>query len=501
MRYDFQHKKFIDCDTDVEKLAVSGSDADITWAELKIKTEKFADLLKKLQIPTGHPVIIYGHKEHLFPVAILACLHSNIPYIPIDKIYPIDRIKKISAASGSQAIINCTNGSLAIQTPITINANFEPAINSKPDFTDNTYGNANDPIQYIMFTSGSTGEPKGVQITQAGINTFIDWITTSFKLKKTDVFMNQAPFTFDISLFDTFGAFAMGGTLILNTHEQVKDHDLFLKRIKEYKCTFWNSTPSFVYIYLRDPAFNNRDLSSIHTFLFMGEELPNRTVSVLKKNFNNIRVLNAYGPTEATVITTAIEITDEVLKQYPVLPIGYAMPASTLLIEKNTPENKEGELIIVGDHVSTGYLKNEELNSNKFFLHNGKRAFKTGDLAYYENDLLFFVGRNDEQIKLHGYRIELSEINNVLTENSIVLDAITIPLKRNNEVKKIVSFIKLKHGTDPTNSKETLLLFLGNKLPYYMIPGDISFIESFPYNVSHKIDKKKLVEDYINNQA
>ncbi|MDF2437283.1 MAG: hypothetical protein K0Q95_1659 [Bacteroidota bacterium] len=501
MKYDFHKQQFTDLSTLPGKIAIAGSDEDLSWSELKEEVEVLSAEFKNLNIPQGHPVIIYGHKEYLFPVAILACIHSGTTYIPIDKIYPVDRVKKIIEKTGAQIMINCTDTDPEFEMPVVISNELKSSIHSTPDYQDRIYNNAEDPLQYIMFTSGSTGEPKGVQITRNSILTFIDWASKDFGFDQDDVFMNQAPFTFDVSLCDVLNSFVHGGTLVLNSTETVKDQQAFLTRILNYKCTVWTSTPSFAFLFLRHPEFKKEKNSFLKTFLFMGEELPNRTCSILRTNFYSSRILNAYGPTEATIVTTLVEITDEVIKQYPSLPIGYPMPTSELLIEKTDPSVKEGELVIVGDHVSIGYFKHEEYNRQKFFMHNGKRAFKTGDLAYYENGMVFYLGRNDDQVKMHGFRIELNEISNVICRQNNIADAVTVPLKRNNEVKKIISFVTVKDSIPQDKLKSELIPFLEKALPYYMIPGDIIIVDEFPHSVSHKIDKNRLIDNYIKAQT
>ncbi|HRG53492.1 MAG TPA: AMP-binding protein [Bacteroidia bacterium] len=501
MKYDFNSKTFIETAFHKDRIAIAGSDADITWQTLQDKVTQLNIAFKKLNIPKGHPVVIYGHKEHLFPVAMLACMQADIPYVPIDKIYPKERIQKIVNTTGSQVIINCCTDELDIPFPVCINHSLQATVNTTPNYTDSIYGNTNDPLQYIMFTSGSTGEPKGVQINQSSVLTFVNWATKDFGFSSTDVFMNQAPFTFDVSLCDVLNAFANGGTLVLNSTELLKDHDAFIERLLKYNCSVWTSTPSFAYLFLRHEKFNSNYLPALHSFLFMGEELPGRTITVLKNSFKNTRVLNAYGPTEATIVTTFVNITEDLLKTYTSTPIGYPMPGSELLIDKTNPDEKQGELIIVGDHVSVGYFKNEELNRNKFFIHNGKRAFRTGDIAYYEDNLLFYLGRNDDQIKMHGYRIELNEIANIICKHNLVKDAVAVPLKRGNEVKKIIAFIILKDQIQEKDEfKKQLSPFLEKLLPYYMIPGDIMLMNDFIYSSSHKIDKNKLIDLYLKKE-
>ncbi len=314
MKYDFHKKGFIEQEITPEKIAIAGSDKDISWNMLKSKVETLYNEFKKHNIPAGHPIIIHGHKEHLFPVAILACMHAGLTYVPIDKIYPLDRIKKISEKTGAQIIINCSSDILELEFAITINSGLESNINYIPDYSNKTYNVDGDLLQYIMFTSGSTGEPKGVQIARKSVLKFLDWAIKDFSFDPSDVFMNQAPFTFDVSLCDILNAFARGGTLVLNSSEVLKDQQKFIERIAKYNCTIWTSTPSFAFLFLRHPNFNKNILSSLSTFLFMGEELPGRTCSILKTNFDTAKILNAYGPTEATIVTTLVEITEDVIK-------------------------------------------------------------------------------------------------------------------------------------------------------------------------------------------
>jgi D-alanine--poly(phosphoribitol) ligase subunit 1 len=180
------------------------------------------------------------------------------------------------------------------------------------------------------------------------------------------------------------------------------------------------------------------------------------------------------------------------------LPVGYLKPGTEIIIDKENPEDKEGEMIIAGDNVSLGYLNNKEMSEEKFFVHQGKRAYCTGDLGYFENNLLFCAGRNDDQIKFKGFRIELNEITNVIRRHDQVLNAVTVGLKRNNEVKKIVTFVIPKTKSDVDAVKESIIHHATQFLPFYMVPGDLFFVDDFPYNLNFKIDTKMLIEIYLN---
>ena len=442
-------------------------------------------------------MLVYGHKEALFPAILLGLMLKNIPYIPIDKIYPVDRIKRIIEIAEAQVLFNCGNYQLDLSTPIIINKDLKIHKRVNPDFSI-TYGSKEDPVRYIIFTSGSTGEPKGVQITHQALCSFMEWVNNDFGITTNDVYMNQAPFSFDLSVYELSMYLHFGGTLVLNEITLNIDRAAFIARLKEYNQSVWVSTPSFAYLFLREDLFNTHNLPAIKIFLFCGETLPVQTAQRLLILFPNARVLNTYGPTEATVATTIVNITPDVIKKYPsFLPVGYCKKASQLVI-KNESDNpgEAGDIVIVGDNVSIGYLKRPELNEKSFFTYNKRRAYNTGDQGYIKDDMLFFLGRNDDQVKLHGYRIELDEISTQLKYHPLIDEVATIPLKKGTEVVRIISYVLLKDKTTKS-TKEELIEFLSHKLPIYMLPSDIRFINELPYNNNFKIDRKKLAEMYI----
>jgi D-alanine--poly(phosphoribitol) ligase subunit 1 len=498
MHYNFYQREFENTAHQPDKLAVAGSDIDLSWNELQKLTLQIADQIESLCIPKGHPLIIYGHKEAQYAAAMLACYHTGTTYIPMDTIYPTERIKDIQLQTGSQVLLDCSQKEHALNFAVAITPGKSIEEKSKPDFSNKVYGDTTDPLQYIMFTSGSTGRPKGVMIKRSSILSFLKWSHKTFGMQHEDVFMNQAPFTFDVSLCDLLSSFSLGASLILNSKEILNNQIAFLERIKNYQCSVWTSTPSFAFLFLRNAEFNQTQIPSLKHFLFMGEILPNKTCASLFQKFPQCKIANAYGPTEASIVCTHLFINSEILKRFPVLPIGYAKEDGQLKIHKSNVEDEYGELLIGGNHVASGYFGDAALTAIKFVEIEGIPFFKTGDLAKEENGLWFFAGRNDEQIKLHGFRIELNEISAVMEQFEKTEEACVIALKRNSEVKKIIAFAKFQGNHFDEKIKTEILQFLNSRLPYYMVPADILCVTEFPTNSSHKIDKNKLIENYGN---
>lgn len=489
MKFCFKNKQFIELQIDADKLAVIGNDRSLTWAEFNTEVNELIDFLKVKNLSDlKDPIIVYGHKSAKMIISIYALMHLKIPYIPVDEIYPLERIQKIVVASNSQLLINTTESDIDFDgaSILSYSQGSHNLKTKKIASRINIERDVNH-LVYIIFTSGSTGEPKGVQISTEAVLSFTRWMTgEDFNFSHHSVFINTAPFSFDLSVFElmTFGA--LGATILLNTKNQTSDPSILLNRIQQYNGTVWVSTPSFALIYSRidhNPAFNQ-----MQSFLFCGEILPHALAKTLKGKFPDSKIINTYGPTEATVATTVIEITKEILDKHNPLPVGKSKTESQLEIQND-------EIVIIGPNVASGYVNRPDLNVTKFTTINGQRAFKTGDKGYLENDLLFFFGRNDDMVKLHGYRIELNEITAVLNNLTYVLQSATLPLKRNETVKKIVSLVQLQpHSSVDSNSIKN---DLEKTLPKYMIPADIKIVDSIPLNQNGKADKKALLALYL----
>jgi len=488
MKFSFEKKAFIEFAIDADKKALIGAERDLSWREFEHEVSRLSQFLLKENLSTvDRPVIIYGHKELEMVIAIYTCIANNIPYIPIDEVYPIERVQKIAEVAEVKLIINCSTKALNFENCSEIAyTKLKAQLIHKQNHLFEATKNPKD-LVYIIFTSGSTGEPKGVQISQEAVLSFQKWMTSDFGFSADDVFVNVALFSFDLSVYELLTFASMGATLLLNTKKHVENPDEFLNRIAAHKGSIWVSTPSFSFIYSRNSFEQIKQ--HIKFFLFCGEVLPYNLTKNLKTNYPDSIIYNTYGPTEATVATTLVEITNEILEKYNPLPVGYPKLESELIID-------EDEIVIVGKNVSIGYLNRPDLNETKFITIKGERAFKTGDLGYIEDGMLFCKGRNDNQVKLHGYRIELEEITAKLKELSTIENAATIALKHNGETKKIVSFVV---SNQQELKMEIIKENLAKLIPSYMIPSDIRLLTEIPLNNNGKTDSKKLEELYFAN--
>lgn len=488
MYFSFESKQFEERHVAPEKLAVIGENRSLTWSDFHVEVDKLAAFLTENGWANAkQPVLIYGHKEAEMLVAIYTCIHLGLTYIPADVIYPMSRLERIVSIANVNLVLNCSNQELALPntTELQLSTTYRFLQNNgTPALYDVT---PVDPLVYIIFTSGSTGEPKGVQISREAILSFVRWMTADFGFDTNDVFVNIALFSFDLSVYEVMTFGALGATILLNGKSTVEQPLHFLERLNLYKGSVWVSTPSFAFLFSREE--NEVIASNVDYFLFCGEVLPHALAKSLKTHFPEAVIYNTYGPTEATVATTLVEITPEIIAKYPSLPVGFSKRESKLSFDNE-------EIVIIGPNVSVGYLNRPDLNAEKFITLEGQRAFKTGDLGYLQDGMLFCKGRNDDQVKLRGYRIELNEITAKIDAISFVAKAETIALRRNDEVKKIVSLVQLNEmGSE--DYKTLILEELTNVLPDYMIPSDIKIIDRIPLNQNGKADKQQLTQLYL----
>lgn len=482
-----------------QKVAFQNGRDCMTYQELDQISDRLACFLEKTCGENKSPVAVYGHKQSYMVAAFLACVKSGRGYCPIDCSVPESRVADILSCLDSPVVL--APGELEIKTDKRVISLEELKMIGKGEKDIPLSPVEGEDTFYIIFTSGSTGKPKGVQITADCLNCYLDWSMTlgnAPEEKQGLVFLNQAPFSFDLSVMDLYTCLASGGTLWCLEKEIQGDYGRLFDSLYDSHAGIWVSTPSFADICLADPRFTQDWMPELKVFLFCGETLTNRTGKKLKERFPNAVIMNTYGPTESTVAVTEVEVTKELLDTCAPLPVGKAKPGTWLEIWDSEghklPEGEEGEIIILGNTVSTGYYQRPDLTEKVFFTEeDGERVvrgYRTGDSGYMKDGMLFYCGRIDLQIKLHGYRIELEDIENNLRKLPGVSHAVVIPNQKGGKVKSLTAFVAAaeKERQDARQLREDL----GKYLPVYMIPKKIIFMSQIPLTNNGKADRKTL---------
>ena len=463
---------------------ISG-DQRLTYGELRRRSDVLATQLAKRFGDDRSPIAVLGHREPEMLIAFLGAVKSRRPYVPLDTVLPQQRIDKILAISRPALLL----------TPKDV-ATLSCAATPAPE----TRAQCDDPF-YILFTSGSTGEPKGVIITLGCLEHFVRWMLAEQKFVPLgETFLNTAPFSFDLSVMDLYCSLATGGTLFSIGRDLVANPKVLYRALGDSGATTWVSTPSFAQMCLVEERFAEGMLPQIRRFLFCGETLAAQTAAHLLERFPQGAVWNMYGPTEATVATTSVRIDFSILEKYSALPVGRAMPGTDVLVVSETgqtlPAQERGEIVIAGPNVSPGYLRRPELTAAAFFKQGDRRAYRTGDQGRFRDGLLFFEGRMDTQLKVSGYRIEVGDVESNLLALPSVRDAVVTPVIKNGAAQSLAAFVVLTSRIEASHFEltQSLRRQLAERLPVYMLPRKFVFLDAFPLTANGKADRAQLAQ-------
>lgn len=352
----------------------------------------------------------------------------------------------------------------------------------------------------ILFTSGSTGIPKGVPLTRKNLFGFTEnFLKLGYKITHNDKFLQMFDFTFDLSIFSYFIPLVYGASMHPISSKGIKLSNTF-NIIMDNKVNVALVVPSFL-SFLK-PYYEEIELPDLRYLFFCGEALSNDLTYQFSKCVPNARIVNFYGPTEATIFCTYYEWKKELMNSKHhngAVSIGKAFPnMRTIILDDNnniiTQPNITGELCLAGNQLTPGYYKNDEKNKSSFIEividNKPERFYRTGDLAFYDHDGdIMFCGRKDFQVKIQGYRIELGEIEHSLRKLLNNPDVVVIAKNNQNDIIELHAFIK---GNELNQSE--LKSMVAEVLPAYMIPSAFHFIDEFPLNNNGKIDRNKLKE-------
>ena len=483
-----------------------------TYHDLKVDSDSLAAKIDSLALPEKSPVVVFGGQEYDMLATFVALTKSGHAYIPIDSHSALERVTAIVEVAQPSLIIAINEFPLKdVNIPILDLAAVQTAVAAKHPY-EITHPVKGDENYYIIFTSGTTGKPKGVQISHDNLLSFTNWMITDkeFATPARPQMLAQPPYSFDLSVMYWAPTLALGGTLFAVPSAITQDFKQLFETILNLPIAIWTSTPSFADMAMLSEDFNAEKMPSITHFYFDGEELTVKTAQKLRNRFPNVRIINAYGPTEATVALSAVAITDDMLTNMKRLPIGYTKADSpTFVIDEDgnkLPNGEQGEIIISGPAVSKGYMNNPEKTAEAFFEFEGLPAYHTGDVGTMTDEgLLLYGGRMDFQIKFNGFRIELEDVSQNLNKSQYVDSAVAVPrYNKDHKVQNLLAYVILKDGVKEQFEREiditkAIKEDLQDIMMSYMMPSKFLYRDSLPLTPNGKIDIKGLISE-VNNR-
>lgn len=473
----------------------------ITFRALDQMSNMVANYLMRNGINKNDVIAIQNRKSPIGFATMLACLKLGVIYTNFDYTNPAERLKKIFQTANPKMVIadecNSEIEKICSEMGITYKVLSENDLKQESTIlSEDLLNNVSDANPaYIMFTSGSTGIPKGVLISHRSLLNFIEWGKATYRLQGNDIMTNVNPIYFDNSVFDFYCSVFNGITMAALSRDVVGRPKEMLQIIHDVQCTFWFSVPSMLIYLINLKLLTQEILSSIRIFSFGGEGYPKELFRKLYNIYSGkVDFYNVYGPTEGTCICSAYKVRKEDVEEEGLLPLGQiAANFDYSILNEYGEEAQRGELCLRGNQLAIGYYNDLERTRKSFVPYERSNAYhcrmyRTGDLVEMREGKLYFLGRTDNQIKHMGYRIELEEIeNNLIKLEGIKQCAVVHTLSKNN-LSKLVAFVAMDQKITEQEVRRRLQAFL----PGYMIPNQICFMEELPKNLNGKVDRQAL---------
>jgi amino acid adenylation domain-containing protein len=519
-------------DSAPEAVAMVAGRERVTYGALEAQSNQLARLIRDSGGQPGDRVAVLMAKSPMAITAILGIYKAGCIFVPLDASSPAPRLAKILDSCDSRLVLAAGSASDALDgltreraielppvgwldheapssgCPFTVRFTLSDVTRAPAVRVD--AAGAPDGAAHILFTSGSTGAPKGVVISHRNVIEFVTWACRYFSIKASDRLSGHSPLHFDLSTFDIFGAFAAGAQLHLVPPEMnVLPHRL-VDFIRSSRLTQWFSVPSILNYLAKFDAVRANDLPALERLMWCGEVFPTPALMYWMRRLPHVTFSNLYGPTETTIASACYTVEECPNDACAEVPIGTGCGGDELLVLgrdlKPVAAGQVGDLYIRGAGVSAGYWKDPDRTAAAFVPNpcsadHRDRLYRTGDLARIGADgLVYFVGRADAQIKSRGYRIEPGEIESVLSAIGAVQEAAVVGIPTGGFEGTLIAcaFAQLPdRSVSPTDLRKAL----SARLPAYMLPTRWMALPSLPKNATGKIDRTALRELFRAGEA
>jgi len=483
-----------------DALAIIANDRSLTYAEVDQLSNQLARQLLDQGVKTNELVAVVMQKGWEQIVAVLGILKSGAAYLPVDASMPAERLHYLLEFGEARIAVTQVCQDAAIDWPDeTIRLRIsDDELGAIPDGPVESPATLDD-IAYVIFTSGSTGQPKGVVIDHRGaVNTCND-INQRFSVTAKDRVLALSSLSFDLSVYDIFGILAAGGAVVMPDAAGMRDPAHWGSIVAKHQVTLWNTVPALMDL-LTDYAEQQMEpvLQSLRVVMMSGDWIPVKLPDRIRAMGQDIKVISMGGATEASIWSIIYPIND-VPPDWTSIPYGKAMLNQSFHVLNTElapcPVWVPGELYIGGIGVAKGYWHDEQKTAASFITHprTGERLYRTGDLGRFLPDgNIEFMGREDFQVKIQGFRVELGDIEAALEAHRDIRNTVVVAHGPDRGSKRLIAYVVAEH--DPAPTPDEMKAWLGNKLPAYMVPSAFVMLEKLPLTTNGKVDRRELPE-------